>query len=104
MLRVAVPNKGSLSSPSIQLLSEAGYRLQREHRALFATDADNQVQFVFLRPTDIARNVGTGVLDLGITGQDLLAEAGTSTSTIELLELGFGRQRFPLPLRLASTP
>lgn len=94
VLRVAVPNKGSLSSPSIQLLGEAGYRMQREHRALFATDADNQVQFVFLRPTDIARNVGTGVLDLGITGQDLLAEAGTSTSTIELLELGFGCSAF----------
>ncbi len=68
MLRVAVPNKGSLNGPSMQLLSAAGYRVHREHKALFATDVTNDVQFVFLRPTDIARNVGTGVLEVGITG------------------------------------
>ena len=76
MLRVAVPNKGSLNTPAVQLLSDAGYRVHREHKALFATDAANDVQFVFLRPTDIARTVGSGVLDVGITGQDLLRAAG----------------------------
>lgn len=94
MLRVAVPNKGSLSRPATELLGESGYRVHREHRALLATDRDNQVQLVFLRPGDIARNVGSGVLDLGITGQDLLHEVGTSASTTELLELGFGRSEF----------
>lgn len=94
MLRVAVPNKGSLSAPATQLLTEAGYRLHREHRALIASDPDNQVQFVYLRPTDIARNIGAGVLDVGITGQDLLIEAGTASSTSELLALGFGRSEF----------
>jgi ATP phosphoribosyltransferase len=94
MLRVAVPNKGSLSAPATELLGEAGYRVHREHRALLATDRDNQVQLVFLRPGDIARTVGSGVLDLGITGQDLLREVGTAASTTELLELGFGRSEF----------
>lgn len=94
MLRIAVPNKGSLSSPATQLLSAAGYRVHREYKALFATDAPNNVQFVFLRPTDIARNVGTGVLEVGITGQDLLAAAGTADSTIELLRLDFGVSKF----------
>lgn len=94
MLRVAVPNKGSLSQPANTLLTEAGYRLHREHRALIATDPDNQVQFVYLRPTDIARNIGAGVLDVGITGQDLLIEAGTASTTTELLDLGFGRSEF----------
>ncbi|MGH4021492.1 MAG: ATP phosphoribosyltransferase [Pseudonocardiaceae bacterium] len=90
MLRVAVPNKGSLHGPAIELLSAAGYRVHREAKAMFATDATNDVQFVFLRPADIARNVGQGVLDVGITGQDLLAAAGTVDTTTELLALNFG--------------
>ena len=94
MLRVAVPNKGSLNTPAVQLLSDAGYRVHREHKALFATDAANDVQFVFLRPTDIARTVGSGVLDVGITGQDLLRAAGTDATTQELLPLDFGVSRF----------
>lgn len=100
MPRVAVPKKGSLSAPAAQLLTEAGYRLHREHRALIARDPDHQVQFVYLRPTDIARNIGAGVLDVGMTGRDLLIEAGTTSSTTELLELGFGRSSsslLPLP-------
>ncbi|HEU0089074.1 MAG TPA: ATP phosphoribosyltransferase [Pseudonocardiaceae bacterium] len=94
MLRVAVPNKGSLHGPATQMLSAAGYRVHREPRALFASDVTNGVQFVFLRPTDIARNVGEGVLDVGITGQDLLAAVGTADKTTELLELGFGISQF----------
>jgi ATP phosphoribosyltransferase len=94
MLRVAVPNKGSLNGPATQLLSAAGYRVHREDKALFATDLTNDVQFVFLRPTDIARNVGAGVLEVGITGQDLLAAAGHTEETIELLALDFGVSRF----------
>lgn len=90
MLRLAVPNKGTLSRPAVELLADAGYRVHREPKALFVTDADNALQLVFLRPMDIARTVGTGVLDAGITGQDLLIEAGTSAGTTELLELGFG--------------
>jgi ATP phosphoribosyltransferase len=94
MLRVAVPNKGSLNAPATQLLSAAGYRVHREQKALFATDVPNDVQFVFLRPTDIARNVGSGVLEVGITGQDLLAAAGTAEATMELLPLDFGVSKF----------
>ncbi|GAB3431302.1 ATP phosphoribosyltransferase [Actinophytocola sediminis] len=94
MLRIAVPNKGSLHGPAVELLTAAGYRVHREHKSLFATDPGNDVQFVFLRPTDIARNVGTGVLDVGITGQDLLAAAENVERTTELLPLGFGRSEF----------
>ncbi|MFC7344530.1 ATP phosphoribosyltransferase [Saccharopolyspora griseoalba] len=94
MLRLAVPNKGSLNGPATSLLTEAGYRVHRENKALFATDTDNDLQFVFLRPMDIAANVGAGVLDMGITGQDLLTEAGTSGDVSELLELGFGHSSF----------
>ncbi|MGH3844629.1 MAG: ATP phosphoribosyltransferase [Pseudonocardiaceae bacterium] len=105
MLRVAVPNKGSLNGPATQLLSAAGYRVHREHKALFATDVANDVQFVFLRPTDIARNVGAGVLEVGITGQDLLAAAGNAEATVELLPLDFGVSKFyfTAPLGVAAS-
>lgn len=94
MLRVAVPNKGSLHGPAVELLGAAGYQVHREHKSLFAADPTNDVQFVFLRPTDIARSVGTGVLDVGITGRDLLAAAGTVNRTTELLALDFGVSQF----------
>src|SRR5689334_15166123 len=105
MLRVAVPNKGSLHGPATELLSAAGYQVHRDHKALFASDPANAVQFVFLRPTDIARNVGTGVLDVAITGRDLLAAAGTVDRTIELLPLDFGVSRFyfAAPLGVAAS-
>lgn len=105
MLRVAVPNKGSLNGSAIDLLSTAGYRVHRDPKALLATDAVNDVQFVFLRPTDIARNVGVGVLDVGITGQDLLAAVGTVDTTTELLSLNFGVSRFyfAAPLGVAAS-
>jgi len=104
MLRVAVPNKGSLNGPATQLLNAAGYRVHREHKALFATDVTNDVQFVFLRPTDIARNVGAGVLEVGITGHDLLAAAGNADTTIELLRLDFGVSKFYFAARTGWRP
>lgn len=102
MLRFAVPNKGSLSGPATSLLVEAGYRVHRDSKVLFAVDTENALQFVFMRPLDIARNVGSGVLDVGITGQDMLAEAGTSEHVTELLELGFGNSAVYFAAPIAS--
>lgn len=98
MLRIAVPNKGSLAEPASQMLSEAGYRQRADHRELVLTDADNDVEFFFLRPRDIAVYVGSGDLDLGITGRDLLLDSRAGAE--ELLELGFARSTF----RFAARP
>ncbi|NCD33792.1 MAG: ATP phosphoribosyltransferase [Spartobacteria bacterium] len=92
MLKIALPNKGSLSEGAIHLMSEAGYSCRRHSRELFVYDKDHDVEFVFLRPRDIAVYVGRGILDLGITGRDLAFEAQVATT--ELLALGFGRSRF----------
>ncbi len=97
MLRIAVPNKGSLSEPSIELLAEAGYRRRRD-RELVLPDPDNDVEFFFLRPRDIAVYVGSGTVDIGITGRDLLLDSGTSA--VEHRPLGFGRSTF----RFAAPP
>ncbi|MFD4293174.1 ATP phosphoribosyltransferase [Rhodococcus sp. NPDC058532] len=92
MLRVAVPNKGSLSESAAEILSEAGYRRRTDSRDLTVLDPSNQVEFFFLRPKDIAIYVGSGELDLGITGRDLALDSGAPVA--ERLSLGFGRSSF----------
>ena len=71
MLKLAIPNKGALSEDAVRLLGEAGYKCSRSGRELVVSDRVNDIDFVFLRPRDIALYVGDGVLDLGITGRDL---------------------------------
>ena len=92
MLQLAVPNKGALSERAVSLLGEAGYRCARSGRELIVKDRENDVNFVFLRPRDIAVYVGKGVLDLGITGRDLTADS--NAPVVEIMPLEFGRSRF----------
>ncbi len=92
MLRVAVPNKGALSEAASQILAEAGYRQRRNAKDLVLVDAENDVEFFYLRPRDIAVYVGEGTLDVGITGRDLLLDSAASAA--EQVGLGFGRSTF----------
>ncbi|MBO1331532.1 ATP phosphoribosyltransferase [Streptomyces sp. VRA16 Mangrove soil] len=98
MLRIAVPNKGSLSGPASAMLHEAGYRQRKESKELVTVDPDNEVEFFYLRPKDIAIYVSSGKLDIGITGQDLLIDSNANAEAI--LPLGFARSTF----RFASRP
>jgi ATP phosphoribosyltransferase len=102
VLRVAVPNKGSLSEESAAMLREAGYRQRREGRELVLADHDNDVEFFFLRPRDIAVYVGAGTLDAGVTGRDLLLDSGAAAE--EILELGFARSTFRFAARPGTVP
>ncbi|WP_037570707.1 ATP phosphoribosyltransferase [Phaeacidiphilus oryzae] len=103
MLRIAVPNKGSLSVPAAEMLHEAGYRQRKDSKELVLVDPENQVEFFFLRPRDIAIYVGSGRLDIGITGRDLLLDSGAEAE--EILSLGFARStfRFAGPPAVAET-
>ena len=92
MLKIAVPNKGSLADASIEILKEAGYRQRVDSRDLVLTDPDNGVEFYYLRPRDIALYVGTGELEAGLTGRDLLIDSGADAQ--EILSLGFGGSTF----------
>ncbi|MEV3904717.1 ATP phosphoribosyltransferase [Mycobacterium sp. NPDC050551] len=92
MLRVAVPNKGALSESAAEILAEAGYRKRTDPKDLTVIDPVNNVEFFFLRPKDIAIYVGSGQLDLGITGRDLAAESDAPVR--ERLALGFGSSTF----------
>jgi len=98
MLRIAVPNKGSLAEPAAEMLREAGYRGRRDSKELILADVDNDVEFFFLRPRDIAVYVGSGTLDVGITGRDLLLDSGSPA--VEVMQLGFARSTF----RFAAKP
>jgi ATP phosphoribosyltransferase len=92
MLRIAVPNKGSLAESSIAILKEAGYRQRIDSRDLVLLDPENSVEFYYLRPRDIAIYVGSGELEAGITGRDLLIDSGASAD--EVLSLDFGSSTF----------
>ena len=98
MLRVAVPNKGSLSEPASRMLREAGYRQRSHARELVLQDLENDTEFFFLRPRDIATYVGSGQLDVGVTGRDLLLDSGVAAH--EIMPLGFGQSTF----RFATRP
>jgi ATP phosphoribosyltransferase len=98
VLRVAVPNKGSLAEPASDMLREAGYRQRGDSRELVLQDPDNGAEFFFLRPRDIAVYVGAGQLDLGITGRDLLLDSGAAAE--EVMALGFAGSTF----RFAARP
>ena len=91
-LKIALPNKGSLSEAAAQILREAGYRQRTEDRDLSLIDSENDVEFYYLRPRDIAIYVGNGELNLGITGRDLLLDSGAKAKVI--LDLDFGKSTF----------
>ena len=99
MLRIAVPNKGSLSETAAEMLAEAGYAGRRDTKTLHVIDADNDVEFFFLRPRDIATYVASGALDVGITGRDLLRDVRRPDAR-EIEQLGFARSTF----RFAAPP
>ena len=94
MLRIAVPNKGALSEPARKILSEAGYIRASRGNELVVADPENDAEFFFLRPRDIAVYVGAGRLDLGFTGRDMLLDS--AATAVEVLPLGFGASTFRL--------
>ncbi|MFC5803866.1 ATP phosphoribosyltransferase [Streptomyces formicae] len=98
MLRIAIPNKGSLSGPAGEMLHEAGYLQRKDSKELVLVDPENEVEFFYLRPRDIAIYVSSGRLDIGITGRDLLLDSGANAE--EILQLGFARSTF----RYATKP
>jgi ATP phosphoribosyltransferase len=99
MLRIAVPNKGMLAETASEMLAEAGYTGRRDSKDLHVIDPANDVEFFYLRPKDIATYVGSGALDVGLTGRDLLLDARMPGAR-EIEALGFGGSTF----RFAGPP
>ena len=91
MIKVALPNKGQLFAPTLEILSACGYRLNRTPRSLSVLDRGNGVEFFFLRPGDIPLYVANGILDAGVTGMDFVAEKGVNPTRI--VDLNYGASK-----------
>lgn len=98
MLRIAVPNKGTLSETAVQMLQEAGYATRRDPKELIVSDPRNDVEFFYLRPRDIATYVGSGALDVGVTGRDLLLDSHSPAVEVDELDFGASTFRFAGPI------
>jgi ATP phosphoribosyltransferase len=98
MLRIAVPNKGTLSETAVEMLHEAGYATRRDPKELIVSDPRNDAEFFYLRPRDIATYVGSGALDVGITGRDLLLDSDSAALEVDELDFGASTFRFAGPI------
>ena len=90
-LRLAVPNKGRMVEPTLRLLHDAGLVFEEHDRSLVSRVQNFDLDILFVRTNDIIEFVSDGVADLGITGEDLLSEAGVELPRIRAL--GYGRCR-----------
>ena len=88
-LTIACPSQGRLAEPALRLCSDAGLSFETTERALLVPCANAPVDLLLVRAHDVPEYVQDGVVDLGITGANLVAEAGADVAT--LAELGFGR-------------
>jgi ATP phosphoribosyltransferase len=100
VLRLAVPNKGRLQEPSASLLRDAGLVFEQTDRSLSVRVSNVELDLLFVRAEDVPELVADDVVDLGITGQDLLAEHGGEPEV--LAELGFGHCRLALAVPAGS--
>ena len=87
-LRLALPNKGRLAEPALALLRDAGLDFELSERRLTTAARNFPLELMFVRTDDIAEYVADGLVELGITGRDLVAERGDGMASI--LDLGFG--------------
>ena len=90
-LRLAIPNKGRLVEPTVGLLRDAGLVFEEHERSLVARVRNFDLDILFVRTNDVIEFVGDGVADLGVTGDDLLAETGAELP--RLRSLGYGQCR-----------
>ncbi|MDD1702755.1 MAG: ATP phosphoribosyltransferase [Methanoregula sp.] len=98
MIRLAIPNKGRIAAPIMDLMEKSGLHLpDAAERRLITRTLDPHVEILFARPIDIPEYVANGAADLGITGHDMVTERGSDVE--ELLDLGFGKAKLVLAVR-----
>jgi len=98
MIRLAIPNKGRIAAPIMDLMEKSGLHLtDGAERRLIARTLDPHVEVLFARPIDIPEYVATGAADLGITGHDMVIEREADVE--ELLDLQIGKAKLVLAVR-----
>ena len=101
-LRIGVPSKGRLADVAEELLAEAGLSFRRQDRSLFARVRDMPIDVTFLKTDDIPVLCAEGAIDMGITGSDLVAEAGVDLAEFPLQEIGVRGRAAPLAVRVVK--
>jgi ATP phosphoribosyltransferase len=96
-IKFAIPSKGRLKDPTIELLKKAGFKFRTTGRNLYATCTNYEIVFIFVRADDIPVLVDSGVVDIGITGSDLIIER--KADVLEILPLGYGKCRLCVAVR-----
>jgi ATP phosphoribosyltransferase len=88
-LTLAVPAKGRMADPALKLCLDAGLSFEVTERSLLVPCANAPVDLLLVRPSDIPEYVQDGVVDVGVTGANLVIEA--EADVVPLAELGFAR-------------
>lgn len=89
-IQIALPSKGRISDPSVEILEKAGIKLKdSSNRKLTAQTYNPNIDIMFTRASDIPTFVEEGIVDLGITGVDLTREKNADVE--EIIDLGFGQ-------------
>jgi len=91
MIKIAVPNKGGLFAPTLNLLTECGYHIKKSDKALTCIDHKNNVEFYFIRASDIPNYLSEGIIDIGITGIDFCVER--ESKAVKALDLNYGHSK-----------
>lgn len=99
-LKIAIPNKGRLSEDTLALFEKAGITINKSTRQLYATTYDGNYSIIFVRTQDIPKFVSDGVADLGVTGQDVIAECDVTVD--EIMELQFGKCKMVVAVKEES--
>ncbi|KYC45045.1 MAG: ATP phosphoribosyltransferase [Candidatus Methanofastidiosum methylothiophilum] len=89
MLKIAIPKKGRLSNPCLDILKRSGYEFEDSGRKLFSRIEEKNIEAVFVRTQDIPEYVQDQVVDIGITGLDILMERGAEVEILQ--KMGFGK-------------
>lgn len=91
-IKIAIPSKGRINEPSIDILEKAGLGLiNKNNRKLISKTHNKDIEVMFARASDIPDFVNDGIVDMGITGIDLIEE--TESDVLELLDLRFGQTK-----------
>ncbi|CAG8456744.1 12428_t:CDS:2 [Rhizophagus irregularis] len=101
-LLFAIPKKGRLHEQCISLLKGADINFHRHNRLDIALVKNLPLALIFLPAADIAKFVGDGNVDLGITGQDMVEECEVSDKIDEIMELGFGHCKLQVQVPIKS--
>lgn len=100
LLKIGIQKSGRLSEKSLGFIEECGISFSRNKTKLISTSSNFPLEFLFLRDDDIPNYVASGVADIGIVGENVLAEKGSEVDMV--MKMGFSRCRLSIGIPQAE--